>query len=232
MRLAVRHQLSLLLILSSSIGLATLAIATWAANHDFVLKVARDGLESAASLKAVELAVSLDLMYTSCLYLTTSAPVQQALARYNNGSDTSEDNWDGAAADMAAALSSVGSLRHAPGVQSQLRASSTSGPAGSASVLNVTGAHNDAIELPWRNKDGSPAQLGQGSLGYPPGLFPNLTISKPQDDSSSASSLAMYNGKTLGLHSNLVLGPLSVNDSFSLMYVYICQSAASMRMLD
>jgi osomolarity two-component system, sensor histidine kinase SLN1 len=64
MRVAIRHQLSILLVLSSSIGLAVLAIATWFVNHHFVLDVARNGLETAAGLKAVEVAISLELMYT------------------------------------------------------------------------------------------------------------------------------------------------------------------------
>lgn len=89
MRLAVRHQLSTLLIVSTSIGLTTLAVATWLANHDFVLKVARDGMETAASTKAVGIAIGLDLMYSSCLYLTASAALQTALDRYNQGSTPS-----------------------------------------------------------------------------------------------------------------------------------------------
>ena len=210
MRLAVRHQLSLLLILSSSVGLATLAIATWVANHDLVLKVARDGLEAAASLKSVELAVSLDLMYTSCLYLTTSTPVQQALARYNNGSNTSSQNWNAAAADMAAALSSLGSLKHAPGVQSQVRAPDTPN-----SVLNTTGAGNR--EIAWQSEDGALVHLGEGALGYPPSLYPNLTISDERADPTTATYLATYDGRTLGLKSNLILGPFIVNENLSLI---------------
>ena len=217
MRIAVRNQLSLLLVLSSAVGLATLALATWFTNHAFVLKVARDGLEAAASLKAAELAVSLDLMYTSCLYLTTNTPLQRALMRYNDGSNSTTDNWTEAAEDVSAAVSSIGSLRRAPAVQAQLRATRTSGPVGTESVLNVTGAGNLEISLPWQDEDGTQARLGQGSRGYPPSLYPNLTVSQPQGDPSSASYLASYHGETLGLRSNLVLGPLIINESFSLM---------------
>ena len=218
MRIAVRHQLSALLVLSSSIGLATLAIATWIVNHDFVLRVAANSLETAASLKAVEVSVSLDLMYTSCLYLTASAPVQEALIRYNDGSNTSQENFKKAAADMAAALSSIGSLKRAPGVQSQLWPRNTSGPAGRDSVLNITGAGNSHIVLPWQREDGSPMHLGQSGHGYPPSLYPNLTIWKNSDgNNSSASHLASYNGQTLGLDGNLVLGPMVVDEDFSLL---------------
>jgi osomolarity two-component system sensor histidine kinase SLN1 len=172
-------------------------------------------LETAASLKAVELAISLDLMYTSCLYLTANGPVQQALKRYNNGSDTSLENWREAANDMAAALNSMGSLRHTPGVQSQLRARNVSGPAGYQSILNITGSGAADIELPWTEGIGRRAYLGEGSLGYPPPLYPNLTIS--EGDVSSGTYVAVYKEETLGLGSNLILGPLTINDNFSLM---------------
>ena len=217
MRIPVRSQLSILLVLSSTIGLATLAIATWCAVHSYVLNVARNGLETAASLKAMELAISLDLMYTSCLYLSAQGLVQQALKRYNNGSDTTAINWVAAAADMEAALSSVGSLRHTPAVQSQLLARNTSGPASHSSVLNITGSGNSGIALPWEDSHGNIAHLGEGTIGYPHSLYPDLNISEQQSGPSSGSYVATYNGETLGLGSNLVLGPLTVNDSYSLL---------------
>ena len=176
-------------------------------------------METAASLKAVELAISLDLMYTSCLYLTSMGLIQQALKRYNNGSDTSAENWREAANDMTAALSNMGSLHHTPGVQSQLRARNVSGPAGHQSVLNVTGTGATNIELPWTEGSGRRVYLGQGTLGYPPPLYPNLTVS--EGNASSGSYVAVYQEQTLGLGSNLILGPLTVTDNFSLMSMTI-----------
>lgn len=218
MRLSVRYQLSLLLVLSSTLGLATLSIATWFSNRDFVLKVAREGLEAAASLKAVDLAVSLDLMYVSCLYLTANGALQAGLLRYDNGSEPGTVNWDAAAADLSASLSSIGSLRNAPGLQGRLyaRNTATGGAPGTNSVLNVTGPGNH-IKLPWSEADGRPAYIGQGEFGYPPSLYPNLTISRAQNRADKANYVATYDGETLGLESNLVLGPLTINDSFSLM---------------
>ena len=172
-------------------------------------------METAASLKAMELAISLDLMYTSCLYLTSMGLIQQALKRYNNGSDTSAENWREVADDMTAALSNVGSLHHTPGVQSQLRARNVSGPAGHQSVLNVTGTGATNIELPWTEGSGRRVYLGQGTLGYPPPLYPNLTVS--EGNASSGSYVAVYQEQTLGLGSNLILGPLTITDNFSLM---------------
>lgn len=224
MRLAVRHQLSALLIVSTSIGLTTLAVATWLANHDFVLKVARDGMETAASTKAVGIAIGLDLMYSLCLYLTASATLQTALDRYNQGFDTKPESWDAVTADMTAALSSVGSLRHAPGVQLQLRSRWIDGPLGTASMLNITGNGNSGIELPYNHPNGTPVYLGEGgtigeelTLGYPASLYPNLTILKTDDNPLTANYLATYNGMVLGFGSNLVLGPMAINESFSLL---------------
>jgi osomolarity two-component system, sensor histidine kinase SLN1 len=118
---------------------------------------------------------------------------------------------------MGAALNSAYSSKQSPGVQSQLRARNTSGPAGNHSVLNVTGAGDTDLVLPWRDSNGNVVRLGQDSLGYPPGLYPNLTISGPQDDTSSGPFIAEYAGLTLGLHSNLVLGPILINESLSLL---------------
>ena len=122
-----------------------------------------------------------------------------------------------AAADIGAALNSAYSSRQSPGVQSQLRARNTAGPAGNHSVLNVTGAGDMNLVLPWRDSIGNVVHLGEGSLGYPAGLYPNLTVSDRRDDTSSGSFVAEYAGRPLGLHSNLVLGPILINESLSLL---------------
>jgi osomolarity two-component system sensor histidine kinase SLN1 len=230
MRVQVRVQLCLLILVCSKIpcsvanaityalgafSLAVLALATWFVQHTFVLHVATENLETAASLKAVDLAVSIDLIYTSSLYLTASVVLQEALEFYNNGSDTSENNWTAAVAVLSAALSAVGPLSHAPAIQSQLFSRNTSGPLGSASVLNVTGVGAD-ITLPWENTNGAPARLGEPNTGYPPALYPNLTV-----DGTSGSFVASYNGIVIVPSSGLFLGPLIVNSTLSLMSLTI-----------
>ena len=113
-RISVRQQLSLLLILSGCIGLAVLAIATWIANHQFVLNIAGERLETTASLKAAQLAYNLELMQTAATFVTTRAVIQSSLARYNNGSaNDSESNWASAEADLEATLGDVGPLNNA-----------------------------------------------------------------------------------------------------------------------
>ena len=138
---------------------------------------------------------------------------------YNNGSDTSLSNWNLASANMIAALSSLGSLQHTPGVQSQLFSRNTSGPAGHRSVLNITGAGDGDIVLPWLDENGIPAYLGHGDLGFPPQLYPNLTVA--QGDSSVGTYVATYDTAQLGLGSNLILGPFTVNEHLSLMSMTI-----------
>lgn len=171
-------------------------------------------LVTAASLKAVEVADSLDVMYVECLALAASTPMQKALAQYNiNGTE----NWLAAREDLTSLLSTMGALRHTPGVQSQLFSANISGPAGSKSVLNTTGSGLDSIVLPWRDIDGQPARLGINDSGFPKALYPNLTVETQRDSASSLSHLATYNGYTFGLRSNLVLGPIMINESYALL---------------
>ncbi len=141
-----------------------------------------------------------------------------------SGFDTKPESWDAVTADMTTALSSLGSLRHAPGVQLQLRSRWIDGPLGTASMLNITGNGNSGIELLYNHPNGTPVYLGEGgtigeelTLGYPASLYPNLTILKTDDNPLTANYLATYNGMVLGLGSNLVLGPMAINESFSLL---------------
>jgi osomolarity two-component system, sensor histidine kinase SLN1 len=185
-------------------------------NRNFVLDVSRNNLETAASLKARELAVSIDLLYTSALYLTASAVLQEALERYNNGTDTSSSNFNAAAAVLTASLSAVGPLKHAPAVQSQVYPRNTSGPLGQKSVLNVTGTGAD-ITLPWLDNTGRPARLGEIQFGFPPTLYPNLTISETTGANGTVSYLATYDGVDVGIGDGLILGPLIIDYNVSLM---------------
>jgi osomolarity two-component system, sensor histidine kinase SLN1 len=113
---------------------------------------------------------------------------------------------------MRCALSNI----LAAAYQVQIFARDTSGSAPVQSVFNVTGP-GITISLPWTDEKGAPAQLGQGLAGYPPMLYPNLTITEQQAVGSTVVYSAAYDGFDLGLGTNLVLGPLTINDSFSLL---------------
>ncbi|KAK4612284.1 Two-component system protein B [Fulvia fulva] len=213
-RISVRQQLSLLLVLSGAIGLAVLAIAVWVTNHDFVINISASRVELTASLKAAQVAFNLELMQTAATFITTRAIVRAALANYDNGSNTAPDAFSTAQADLEATLGNVGPLHNALVLQAQVFSRNTSGPYGSDSVLNATGAGVEQIVLPWVNSDGSPVTLGgNGTMSYPPALYPNLTISDPPD----GPPMATFNGVTLDSNSTMVLGPLFISETLSLL---------------
>ncbi|PPJ57836.1 hypothetical protein CBER1_00080 [Cercospora berteroae] len=215
MRLSIRHQLALLLVFSSVVGLAALAIAIWITNHNFVLDVTASRLRTTAVLKAAQIAFNLELMQTAATFLTTRTIIQSALERYNDGSNTTVENWADAATDLSATLGTVGPLTNPLVLQAQVFSRNISGPAGSASVLNSTGTGIN-VELPWEDPQGNPVSLGDSQYGYPSALYPNLTITQTGSGAATNYS-ATYNGQSLGLKSTLILGPLSVNDTFALL---------------
>jgi osomolarity two-component system sensor histidine kinase SLN1 len=82
-------------------------------------------------------------------------------------------------------------------------------------LLSVTSDTASDIVLPYTYANGSEVLLGSEGLGYPPSLYPNLTYTtSASDDSVTVHAFPDY---PLGLTSALLLGPLRVNDSFSLV---------------
>lgn len=213
MRIPLRQQLAILLVLSGAIGLAVLAIATWVSNHDFVLNITKSKLEVTASLKSAQVAYNLELMRIAATFIAARTSIQDAVARYNNGSDTSASNFNTAASNLEATLGNTGLLSTALILQTEVFAGNFSGPAGTSSVMNVTGPDFDSIKLPWLDANGSQSYLGESSNGYPAALYPNLTIYDEPDGTPHAT----YDGVHLGLQSTLVLGPINVNSSFALL---------------
>lgn len=104
MRIPIREQLALLILLSALIGLAVISIATWISNHHFVLSICASRLALTASLKAAQLASNLDLMQTTATFLTTRVIIQSALQRYNWYGNNTQSNWAAARSDMSAAI--------------------------------------------------------------------------------------------------------------------------------
>lgn len=90
-----------------------------------------------------------------------------------------------------------------------------SGEAAESRLLSVTSATVPEIVLPYTYANGSQVLLGSDDGGYPPSLYPNLTYTKSaSDDSVTVHAFPDYQ---LGLTSALLLGPLRINDSFSLV---------------
>ena len=85
MRLPIREQLGLLVLLCSLLALMVLAVATWTQNHGFVINIRLSALSLTASLKSAQVSSSLLLFETSVKAITTRIMIQNALERYNNG---------------------------------------------------------------------------------------------------------------------------------------------------
>ncbi|OQN96316.1 hypothetical protein B0A48_17572 [Cryoendolithus antarcticus] len=216
MRIPIREQLALLILLSALISLMVISVATWITNHSFVLSQRSERLTLTASLKAAQLSSNLNIMQTSANFVTSRVLIQSALMRYYQGNNTAA-NWVRAQADMAAAISGGGSLGQSLLLQTQVYPRDPTGPAGPWSLLNVTSADfNNTLELPLKDSEGAQVHLGDSSgLGYPPELYPNLTY---LGNSSSNGYQAGYNGRILSADNpDLFLGPWVVDDSLSLV---------------
>lgn len=216
MRISIREQLGCLILLSSLIGLAVISASVWATNHAFVLGVAATRLQTAASLKAAQIAGNLVLMQTVANFITTRALLQNALSRYGSGLDTTAANFAAAQADVQSTLGDIGAGSSALALQAQVFAPAASRNGSAELVLSATGLSENTIRLPWLNAAGRPVYLGDADAGYPPALYPNLTI---KEQSSSNKTTAEYNGVTLGQGSALFLGPITVNATLSLLSV-------------
>jgi osomolarity two-component system sensor histidine kinase SLN1 len=151
----------------------------------------------------------LDLIETTCKTISTRILIQSALKRYYAGNNTVE-NWTSSIADVQSALGSRGYLSL---YQSIIY--SKNDEAGIETLLNVTSDTVPDITLPYTYPNGSSVMLGDDGLGYPPSLYPNLTY-RATGNNGSASVYA-FSDYILGLDSALLLGPLKVNSSFSLV---------------
>ena len=227
MRIPIREQLALLILLSALIGLAVISAATWISNHHFVLSLRASRLALTASLKASQLASNLNLMQITADFVTTRIVTQEALTNYNANGNNTVDNWRNAEVDMLAALGGGGTVGQALLLQSIIFPKNASGPAGSSGILNTTGsAVANSVELPYTCPGGARAILGMDSsecggltYGYPPALYPNLTYSSKTLNATFDIQQAEYNGDVIGPEANsaLLLGPWRVNSTFFLV---------------
>lgn len=219
MRIPIREQLALLILLSALIGLAVISIATWVTNHSFVLGVRSSRLSLTASLKAAQLASNLNIMQTSANFVSTRVLIQSALQRYNELGNNTAANWVRATADMAQAISGGGSVGQSLLFQTMVFPKNDTGVNGPYSVMNVTSDSVDhTLPLPIYRADGSQVYLGDDDLGYPAPLYPNLTYSSAPYNGTFRSAEARFNGDLLDMSSpDLLLGPYLLNDTFSLV---------------
>lgn len=209
MRVPIALQLALLVLLTSLVGIGVLAIATWITTYNFVVGVGSQGLELVATIKASQIASNLDLLETTCKTISTRLLVQSSLRRYNQG-NRSSNNWAYAIPDLQSALGSRGYLSLYQAILFSKDGS------GDGRILNVTSDTVPEIVLPNSYSNGTSAKLGSEELGYPSMLYPNLTYTSSADNENSTTVLA-FPEYTLGLGSTLLLGPLKINNSFSLI---------------
>ncbi|KAL8694608.1 MAG: hypothetical protein Q9218_000790 [Villophora microphyllina] len=217
MRIPIREQLGLLVLLTCLFALAVVTIATWVNNYNFVVDVRLSSLALTASLYASQLRADLVLMQTSVLAAATRVIVQNSLQRYNTGNNTA-DNWARAIPDLQSALSGPGSASML--IQARVVSKNGTGVAGPYGLINVTSEDlGGAVQLPYLNAKGTRAYLGDDDTGYPPSLYPNLTFTSTVLNDTFNVSTAFFNGVQLYSNTSLFLGPLTINSSLTLVSV-------------
>lgn len=146
----------------------------------------------------------------TCKTISTRLLVQSALRRYYAG-NTSEANWATSITDVQSALGSRGYLS-----TYQAILYSRNGQGGRDRLLKVTSDSIPEITLPYTYSNGSSVKLGDEGLGYPSILYPNLTYTQTSEKGNTTKVNA-FSDYTLGLTSALLLGPIAINNSFSLV---------------
>ncbi|KAI6710333.1 hsp90-like protein [Diplocarpon mali] len=223
MRVGIREQLGAVILLTSLVPLAVLSIAVWINNKDFVVNITSQDLSLTASLKASQIASNLALIQATCATIVSRIVLNSALKSYYRGDDV-PTNWTSSLSDIGTALDSGGysSLLQIT-VFSRNSTTGENGSENSSNVLLRATAPNTGIVLTTKYSNGSNAMLGDDSdLGYPMALYPNITYTKidaldPMDPSVSATRATAFSDFPLNRTSQLLLGPVRVNDSYALL---------------
>ncbi|KXT05262.1 hypothetical protein AC578_8380 [Pseudocercospora eumusae] len=218
MRIPIYLQLASLLLISSLIGLAVISIAVWITTHNFVLDIRASRLSITASLKAAELASNLDVMQTSAGFVSTRVLIQEALARYNDQGNNTDQNWSASKSDLHAAIGGMASLGQRLLLQARVYPKNDTGVNGRYSLLNVT-SQKRIYPLPYKYPNGSSVILGDegpaaNGTGFPSALYPDLVYGSADDHDNSQVSLK---GQEITSGRTLVLGPWPTSDTVSLM---------------
>ncbi|KAI9816982.1 MAG: Histidine kinase [Thelocarpon impressellum] len=218
MRIPIREQLGLLVLLTSMTALLVVSVASWVNNYNFVVGIRSSRLTLTASLKASQLSSNLLLLQSSTESLAQSIVIQLALQRYNDQANNSAANWARAQSDVEPALGTSGQTSLL--LQVKILPKNGTGSAGPYSLLNVTGAFGPggSIELPFRRPDGTKVFLGEEGVGYPAQYYPNLTYVEEQVNSTFNQTLAyVTDDAPLKAGTAVLLGPFQVNQTFALL---------------
>lgn len=218
MRIAIREQLALLVLLAVLVALAVVSVPTWLYVNNHIAGNLRDGLTLTASLKASRITSQLELIQTSCYTISSRLLIQDALQDFYA---TGQANWQGASIDMTSALS-VGASNGL--LQTRIFSRNTTGADGG--LLNVTAANLPEIVLPYTAPNGSQVTLSDTDYGYPPTLYPNITyVDLGRENSirpdTPAISAEAFPGVVISQDGGLLLGPLVLNETAALLSVSV-----------
>ncbi|MCJ1309614.1 Histidine kinase [Agyrium rufum] len=220
MRIAIREQLGLLVLLCCLVSLAVVAVATWVTNYQFVVGIRLSSLSLTASLYSEQLRSNLNLLGSSVQATSTRVLIQNALQRYNSLGNDTDANWVRAQSDLEIALTGVGTAQYL--LQAVVVSKNGTGSGGRYGLLNATGTGLAApISLPYTYSNGSSVFLGDPGLGYPPPLYPNLTYTSTPLNSTFNVSNAYFGDQPLFSNSSLFLGPWQLNDTFALCSITV-----------
>lgn len=103
MRIPLKAQLTVLVLFTTLLALAIVAIATWVTQRSFTLDVRASRLCLTASLKAAQVASQLEILGSSVSSFATRVHLQSALVDYNSGVNATDD-WKGSFRDLYSAL--------------------------------------------------------------------------------------------------------------------------------
>jgi osomolarity two-component system sensor histidine kinase SLN1 len=213
-RIGIRAQLAVAVLLCAFIPLMVLSVAVWINNHDFVVSVTKNELALTASLKAAQIASNLLIIQSTCSTIASRILLQNALKNfYKNPSGT---NFTNAQSDLQSALASGGfsSL-----LQTVVFSRNTTGDR--AGIMQATAANQSISTGTYGN--GTLAYLGDmGTLGFPSLLYPNITYTTldspdPMDPSVNATRANAFLDYPLNKTAALLLGPMSINSSYAMV---------------
>lgn len=215
MRIAIREQLALLVVLATLVALAIVSIPVWIYVNQFITGVQENALSLTASLKAARIAAEIDLLQTTCATIASRILVQRALTSFYNDS-LSEALWDEARVDVETALNLPGQPDL---LQARIYSRNTTGSSTTGLMATTSSMFHD-IKLPYNRPDGSPAMLSNETYGFPPMLYPNISYTDTGEPSTISPETNIFFADAfpgIRLTQGLFLGPLVVNDSYALV---------------
>ncbi|KAI6782079.1 Two-component system protein B-like protein [Emericellopsis cladophorae] len=213
MRIAIREQLALLVLLAVLAALAVVSIPTWIYVNGHIATNLKDGLTLTASLKAARITSQIELIRTACYTIASRLLLQEALQRYYQ---ENEFDFYQAKIDITSALavgSSTGLL------QARIYSRNGTDP---QILVNATASNPRTVQLPYSASNGDPVFLGDTDNGYPPSLYPNITyvdLGRPNRRRPAERAVAAeaFPGVRIYQDDGLLLGPLMLNETFALM---------------